>query len=90
MAGMEHHFLSDDVIAKTPAADSEPVLALAMRDSLEFEDLMATAPVVGIAGKNGERFSVAVHKLRVALEEGTEYPLKAGGGTDGKRRRHDC
>ena len=86
---MEHNLVAHNVIAKSPPAEPQTVLTVADIDPFEFNDVVNSAPVVGIVGEDGYGFGVTVSKLRMTLQESLEETLKARSGANGKRRRHD-
>jgi hypothetical protein len=69
---MEHHLLTDDVIAKAPPAQAQPVLSFALGNAFEFDDLVAAATVIGVRIKNCERFRVVIHQLWMASDQPAE------------------
>ena len=52
---MQPNKLAYDVITKTPAAQGEPILALAGCNGFEFLDVMPASTVMGIFGKDSCR-----------------------------------
>ena len=86
---LEYHLLTVDVVTKSPPTESQPVLPCALRDAFEFEDLVATAMIIGVCTENREYVSIGIHQLWMASGQPPEQPLKAGCGPDNKPRRHD-
>jgi hypothetical protein len=85
---VEYDVSTVDVIAKTPPAEREAVLALALSDAFQFSDVMLPAPVVWIGTENRNNVGIGGSKLSVASGEAAEESVKARRGADRKRRRH--
>ena len=64
---MQRNDVANDVVAETPAAKGEPVLALSRWHALQFSYVMATRPVIGICGENGYRALFGRVEIAVAL-----------------------
>jgi len=69
-AVLEHDLAAIDVVTESEAAKREPPLALPEGDSLQFLDVMGSAPVMGIGRESLNGSLEEISEFGVAFAEG--------------------
>ena len=83
---MQPNELAYDVITKTPAAQGEPILALAGCNGFEFLDVMPASTVMGIFGKDSCRALFGCVEIAMAFLELVGEPIVTRSGANRKGR----